>query len=62
MNISEYNLIVNFFFFPILLFTSILPQFFLFHDANVVRLVEVCKALCAVMKNILSSTAVRYFS
>ena len=38
------------------------PRFSPFHDAKVVQLVEVCKALCAGMKNILSSKAVRYFS
>jgi len=55
--------IAYFFSFPVLLFRCLFsPRFSLFHDANVVRLVEVCKALCAVMKNILSSIAVRYFS
>ena len=55
--------IAYFFSFPVLLFRCLFsPRFSPFHDVKVVQLVEVCKALCAGMKNILSSKAVRYFS
>ena len=53
---------IDFFSFPVLLFRCLFsPRFSPFHDAKVVQLVEVCKALCAGKKNILSSKAVRYF-